>query len=301
MGMTDRVVAFAWAGLGLLVPLAAVSLLVAPALRTPALLAALALVAVLLASTTRGARRLLVQAVEHERQALHDPVTDLPNRLLFHDRTHQAIAHAQRHGGEVAVLLLDLDRFKDVNDTLGHHNGDLLQHLVGARLRRDLRAGDTVARLGGDEFAVLLPASGGPRDAREVAERLREALDERFELEGIGLEVEASTGIALFPHHGADRTRSCSAPTSPCTRPRRPTPAWRPTAPRPAPARATGSPSSPTCAGRSAPGRSWCTSSRRPTWPRAGSPASRRWCAGAIPSAGCSTPKASSRSPSTPG
>ena len=188
----------------MLVAATVASMVLAPALGTAALLAALALVVTVLVSATRDARRLLVQAAEHERQALHDPVTDLPNRLLFHDRTHQAIAHAQRHGGEVAVLLLDLDRFKDVNDTLGHHNGDLLLHLVGARLRRELRKGDTVARLGGDEFAVLLPESGGPEHAREVAERLRAALDERLELEGIGLEVEASTGIALFPDHGAD-------------------------------------------------------------------------------------------------
>jgi len=204
MGMTNRVVAMAWAALGVLVPVAAAGLLLAPALRVPALLAALALAATVLVSATHGARRLLFQAAEHERQALQHPVTDLPNRLLFHDRTYQAITHAKRHGGAVAVLLLDLDRFKEVNDTLGHHNGDLLLHLVGARLRRDLREGDTVARLGGDEFAVLLRESGGPEHAREVAERLRAALDERFELEGIGLEVEASTGIALFPLHGRD-------------------------------------------------------------------------------------------------
>ena len=177
MGLARRQVAFAWAGLGVL---AAVALL-APGLRTPVLLVSLALAAAVLVSAGRASRRLIHQAVEHERQALHDPVADLPNRLLLHDRIHQAIAHAERHGGDVAVLLLDLDRFKEVNDTLGHHNGDLLLHLVGARLSRELRTGDTVARLGGGGGPArgdrrrgvrgALPAQGRPGHGPSPASR----------------------------------------------------------------------------------------------------------------------------------
>jgi diguanylate cyclase (GGDEF)-like protein/PAS domain S-box-containing protein len=138
-----------------------------------------------------------------ERLALHDALTSLPNRTLLHDRIQQALSAAARSKLSVAVLLLDLDRFKDVNDTLGHHVGDLLLTEVGPRLQQPLRDVDTVARLGGDEFAILLP---GPTDlvsACRVAERLIDALKEPFSIEGLLLEVGVSIGVALYPEHGA--------------------------------------------------------------------------------------------------
>ena len=143
------------------------------------------------------------QQAELERLALHDALTSLPNRTLLNDRIAQALGAAVRSGGSVAILLLDLDRFKDVNDTLGHQVGDLLLTEVGPRLQRPLREVDTVARLGGDEFAILLP---GPTDlvsACRVAERLVDALKEPFRIEGLSLEVGVSIGVALFPEHGA--------------------------------------------------------------------------------------------------
>jgi len=88
---------------------------------------------------------------------LHDPLTELPNRLLFHDRVHQAILGATRTGTRAAVIVLDVDRFKEINDALGHHMGDLLLYELGYRLTETLRQSDSVARLGGDEFAILLP------------------------------------------------------------------------------------------------------------------------------------------------
>jgi diguanylate cyclase (GGDEF)-like protein len=100
--------------------------------------------------------------------------------------------------------MIDLDRFKEINDTLGHHNGDLLLRTVGARLIAAVRGSDSVARLGGDEFAVLVQGVYGPEDAVEAAERIRAAVSERLELAGIGVEVEASLGIALYPEHGDD-------------------------------------------------------------------------------------------------
>ena len=155
-----------------------------------------------LAADTLG--RLRSQAAENQRLALIDPVTDLPNRTLFHDRVHQAAALAKRREGQAAVILLDLDRFKEINDTLGHHSGDLLLHMVGQRLRGTARESDSVARLGGDEFAVLLPDVDGERGAMEAAERLLASLGDRFEVQGVALEVEASAGLAVFPDHGDD-------------------------------------------------------------------------------------------------
>jgi diguanylate cyclase (GGDEF)-like protein len=139
-----------------------------------------------------------------ERDALHDSLTGLPNRTLFRDRVEQATARCRRNGGVLAVMLIDLDGFKEVNDTLGHHTGDVLLQEVGRRLDRYLRAIDTVSRLGGDEFAVFLPDLGGLETARDTARRLLVALQEPFHLEGISLSVQASVGIAGFPEHGLD-------------------------------------------------------------------------------------------------
>jgi diguanylate cyclase len=137
-------------------------------------------------------------------QALQDPLTGLPNRMLLRDRTAQAIRQADRELVPVALLLLDLDRFKEVNDTLGHHDGDQLLVQVGLRLQAALRQVDTVARLGGDEFAVLLSRIETAEGAVAVARKLQAALQEPFLLEGLSLEVEASIGLAIYPEHGND-------------------------------------------------------------------------------------------------
>ncbi len=144
------------------------------------------------------------QAVLSEHQALHDSLTGLPNRSLFHDRVRTAIESARRQGTIAAVMVMDLDHFKEINDTLGHYHGDRLLQLVGARLSSSLRAEDTVARLGGDEFAVLLPSAGAPDRAHEVASKVLDTLHRSFEIDGLTLEVGASIGIACFPVHGDD-------------------------------------------------------------------------------------------------
>jgi len=136
-------------------------------------------------------------------QALHDALTGLPNRLLLHDRLAQALRAARRTERPLALLLLDLDRFKEVNDTFGHHVGDGLLRQASPRLQRLLRASDTVARLGGDEFAVLLPNDGGEA-ALGVAAKLRAALDAPFVVEGHTLAVGVTIGVAFAPAHGDD-------------------------------------------------------------------------------------------------
>jgi len=152
----------------------------------------------------RVTRRLRKQVEEIEHQAMHDHLTGLPNRVLFRDRVEQALHGAKRSPGEVAVMFLDLDRFKEVNDTLGHESGDVLLREVGQRLTHSLRAGDTVARLGGDEFGVLASNLDDADDALVVARKLRQAVEWPFTLRGLTLEVEASIGIAIFPDHGTD-------------------------------------------------------------------------------------------------
>jgi diguanylate cyclase (GGDEF)-like protein len=138
-------------------------------------------------------------SVQREHQALHDELTGLPNRTLLTRRTTEALAGVARSGGMAGFLLLDLDRFKEVNDTLGHPVGDGLLRIVAHRLTRSVRPGDIVARLGGDEFAVLLPSVKAMTAAREVASRLRAAVAEPIRLEGMSFEIEASVGIALYP------------------------------------------------------------------------------------------------------
>ena len=165
-------------------------------------------------------RRTERQAAENQHQALHDGLTGLPNRTLLRDRTGQAIRQADRELVPAALLLIDLDRFKEVNDTLGHHYGDQLLIQVGERLQAVLREVDTVARLGGDEFAVLLPKIAAAEGAVVVAKKLQAALEEPFTIDGLTLDVEASIGLALYPDHGNDPRSCCSAPTSPCMRPR---------------------------------------------------------------------------------
>jgi diguanylate cyclase (GGDEF)-like protein len=145
---------------------------------------------------TRYQRALRFESEQNRYQALHDPLTDLPNRTLFQDRTGVALRTAARSGATVAVLLLDLNRFKEVNDTLGHHYGDDLLLQVAGRLRESLREADSVARLGGDEFAVLLPISGW-EEALAATQRVGAALHEPFSTYDIALDVDASIGVAL--------------------------------------------------------------------------------------------------------
>src|SRR5205823_3854626 len=146
--------------------------------------------------------RLRKEAAEKEHQALHDSLTNLPNRMLFQKRVADALHQGRLRSSKAAVMLLDLDRFKEVNDTLGHHNGDLLLQEIGDRLRRILRAGDTVARLGGDEFGVLLPDLAGGEAAVAAASGVRAALQQQFTVGDLTLDVGASIGIALWPDHG---------------------------------------------------------------------------------------------------
>jgi len=136
--------------------------------------------------------------------AHHDPLTGLPNRLLFHDRLQNAIARSARHGGALAVMFIDLDRFKNVNDTLGHHVGDELLKQVAVALAGCLRDGDTLARLGGDEFIVLLEDVDGERGARAVAEKLMGLFERPVLVSGYELFVTGSVGISLFPQDAQD-------------------------------------------------------------------------------------------------
>jgi diguanylate cyclase (GGDEF)-like protein/PAS domain S-box-containing protein len=136
--------------------------------------------------------------------ALHDQLTGLPNRALFHDRMQLALAKVRRHQGQLALLYLDLDKFKSVNDTFGHMAGDLLLEQVARRLELCVRECDTLARLGGDEFVVLLESIAQPEQAALVAEKIRHAFDRPFDLAGCQMHILPSIGIALFPLHGSD-------------------------------------------------------------------------------------------------
>src|SRR6204780_5092902 len=138
-------------------------------------------------------------SVQREHQAHHDELTGLSNRKLLIRRTNDALAQAARTDATVGFLLLDLDRFKEVNDTLGHPVGDRLLQFVAHRLTHSVRPGDMVARLGGGEFGVLLPSVKEAAAAREVAARLRAAVAEPIRIDGMSFDIEASVGIALFP------------------------------------------------------------------------------------------------------
>ncbi len=145
-------------------------------------------------------------ALEHQvtHDATHDSLTDLPNRILFHDRAEQAIYSAKRENRNLAILLLDLDRFKEINDTMGHFNGDRILKQVAMRLNGVTRESDTLARLGGDEFAILFPKITEENDIHIVAEKIHNALLSPFVIEGLTLDVQASLGAVLFPQHGED-------------------------------------------------------------------------------------------------
>ncbi|MFS2022799.1 putative bifunctional diguanylate cyclase/phosphodiesterase [Massilia sp. CT11-137] len=135
-------------------------------------------------------------------QAYHDILTDLPNRILFKDRLGLAVIQAKRKQTELAVMFIDLDRFKLVNDTLGHVKGDELLQQAAGRLKECLRKGDTLARQGGDEFTIVLPELRDRDDARMVADKFLEVLQEPFDLDGHAVHISASIGIAVYPVHG---------------------------------------------------------------------------------------------------
>jgi diguanylate cyclase (GGDEF)-like protein len=148
-----------------------------------------------------ASRRLRNQAEENRRLAREDGLTGLANRTSFTELASAALARRPAHA---AVLLLDLDRFKDINDSLGHHAGDLLLREIGPRLDAALPPGSVVARLGGDEFAMLLAPLDVPHDALAAAHRVREVLQTPVEIEGIALSAEGSVGIAHYPEDGRD-------------------------------------------------------------------------------------------------
>ncbi|GAA1542934.1 hypothetical protein GCM10009827_073190 [Dactylosporangium maewongense] len=160
----------------------------------------LVLMTVLLVASVGYQRRLMRHAASSEYLASHDSLTGLPNRALFARRAADALRDAQDRGAGTSVLMLDLDRFKEVNDTLGHHYGDELLRQVAARTSATVRSGDLVARLSGDEFAILLPQAAA-HDAARLATRLQSELHRSFVLDDVTVDIEASIGVAAAPEH----------------------------------------------------------------------------------------------------
>lgn len=136
--------------------------------------------------------------------ANYDSLTGLPNRALFRDRLRRSVARAQRNETKVALFFIDLDRFKNINDSLGHHAGDQLLRSVSRRLKQYARKGDTIARLGGDEFTVILEGIKDPEDASIVAEKILELMEPQFKLDGHNVVVTPSIGITVFPDDASD-------------------------------------------------------------------------------------------------
>ena len=143
---------------------------------------------------------------ELEHLARHDALTGLPNRALFDDRMAVALAAARRDDGRLALLFVDLDDFKPINDRLGHVVGDRVLEAVAARIRQSIRESDTAARIGGDEFVVLLPGIAAAEDAKVVADKIRAAIDRPFVIDGHELAVSVSMGLAHYPQDGTDAT-----------------------------------------------------------------------------------------------
>lgn len=146
------------------------------------------------------ARKNLEARLSHD--ALHDPLTGLPNRVMFTDRCEQVLKSARRHSELAAILYLDLDGFKAVNDTRGHATGDILLQQVARRLEQCVRAEDTVARIGGDEFGIVLASLSAAQDCETVARKVIAAISAPFDLDGGEAHISASAGVALFPQHG---------------------------------------------------------------------------------------------------
>jgi diguanylate cyclase (GGDEF)-like protein len=155
-------------------------------------------------SLQEATTELAEKQAENEYQALHDSLTGMPNRMLFQQRLVEAITEGRRTGETLAVMLIDLDHFKEINDTLGHHFGDLLLQEIGPRLSSVLRENDLMARLGGDEFGIVLPELPSDDVAMRIADRLLEELETPVSVEGLALDVSGSVGIALFPSQAND-------------------------------------------------------------------------------------------------
>ena len=180
-------------------------------LRDLTLISITAIFVLALSSALRKWRELRHEIARHKRTeetikqfAYYDSLTSLPNRRLFNDRLNMAIAHAERNEHKLAMILLDLDQFKDVNDALGHSVGDELLQVVGERLANLLRKSDTVARMGGDEFMLMLPAIARQEDAAMVAMKILEAFREPFVFDEYELRITTSIGIAIYPNDGDD-------------------------------------------------------------------------------------------------
>lgn len=150
-------------------------------------------------------RKLMEEQIKH--LAHFDPLTDLPNRTLFTDRLQQALAIARRDESQLALMFIDLDKFKPINDRHGHHIGDLVLKEVAQRIQACLRESDTVARIGGDEFVVLLHTIEATQDALIVAEKIRHSLNQPIKQADQTLNISSSTGIALYPEHGVNETQ----------------------------------------------------------------------------------------------
>lgn len=136
--------------------------------------------------------------------AHYDLLTELPNRALLSERLQQAVIKARRDKMHMALMFLDLDRFKPVNDNLGHDIGDALLKQVAQRLQAGVRASDTVARIGGDEFVVMLPSIEQEHDAAVVAEKILHTLNQPFNVAGHEISISGSIGIAVYPEHGKE-------------------------------------------------------------------------------------------------
>jgi diguanylate cyclase (GGDEF)-like protein len=146
-----------------------------------------------------------VQAEKQMRHlATHDALTNLPNRILFFDRLDQAITRAQRQNSKLAILFLDLDGFKTVNDQFGHATGDTTLQIVARRLESCLRQSDTVARMGGDEFTIILENITSPQDCEQVASKILEAIQEPIKFDTKQVQLSTSIGISIFPEDGED-------------------------------------------------------------------------------------------------
>ncbi|MDP2806454.1 MAG: diguanylate cyclase, partial [Gallionellaceae bacterium] len=146
------------------------------------------------------ARKANEESIRH--QAQYDALTDLPNRVLLFDRLRQALAQAKRDRAHLALMYIDLDKFKPINDNLGHAIGDQVLQQAASRMQDCVREMDTVARIGGDEFVVLLPVVENEQDALVVAEKIRFALNQSFKIAGQSLNISSSAGIAIYPEHG---------------------------------------------------------------------------------------------------